>query len=467
MREEKYDISFLDEKEILNIMDESKNLAKDTDEVRRILKKAKLANGITPTEAGVLLNIDDETLLEEMFETAKFIKEKIYGKRMVIFAPLYISNYCVNNCEYCGYQHKNGELYRKKLTKVELINEVKALEKLGHKRIVLEAGEDPINCSIDYILECIKDIYSIKFENGNIRRININIAATTVENYKRLHDAQIGTYTLFQETYHKPTYEKHHLSGPKRDYYYHTTAMFRAREAGIDDVGIGVLYGLYDPIYETIAMIKYANSLEKVTGVGPHTISVPRIRAASSVDLEKYPYLVDDEMFKKIVAVLRLSVPYTGMILSTREESSFRDSVIDLGISQVSTGSCTGVGGYSEAEGDTKQFEVGDHRSPIEMLTSLIKSGYIPSYCTACYRSGRTGDRFMEIAKSGKINVMCEANALMTLKEFLLDYADDDLKKLGDEAINNALSKMGDKKFQEKIKGFLKEIENGKRDISV
>ena len=467
MREEKYDIDFLNEEKINKIIENSISQANNREIVKEILEKAKKAEGITPEEAGILLNINDSDLLDEMFHVARAIKEKIYGKRIVMFAPLYISNYCVNNCEYCGYQHKNGELHRKKLTKEELIDEVKALEKLGHKRIVLEAGEDPINCSMDYILECIKDIYSIKFENGNIRRININIAATTVENYKKLKAAEIGTYTLFQETFHKPTYEKHHLSGPKRDYYYHTTAMFRAREAGIDDVGIGVLYGLYNPIYETIAMILYANELERVTGVGPHTISVPRIRAASSVDLEKYPHLVDDKLFKKIVAVLRISVPYTGMILSTREESEFRDSVIELGISQVSTGSCTGVGGYSEEDKDTNQFEVGDHRSPIEMLKSLIESGYIPSYCTACYRIGRTGDRFMEIAKSGKINVMCEANALMTLKEFLIDYADEDLRKLGDKAILEALSKMGDKKFQEQIKENLKKIENGARDLSV
>ena len=350
-----------------------------------------------------------------------------------MFAPLYISNYCVNNCRYCGYKHCNDELFRKKLNSEELIAEVKALEKLGHKRIALEAGEDPINCSIDYVLDCIKDIYSIKFKNGSIRRINVNIAATTVENYRKLKEAEIGTYILFQESYHKPTYEYFHLQGPKKDYEYHTTAMFRAREAGIDDVGIGVLYGLYDYKYETIAMIRYANELEKVTGVGPHTISVPRLRPAENVSLENYPHLVEDKNFKKLVAVLRLAVPYTGLIISTREEAGFRDEIIDIGISQVSSGSCTGVGGYSEREkniDEKPQFELGDNRSPMEMLKSLIESGYIPSYCTACYRNGRTGDRFMEIAKSGQINVMCEANALMTLKEFLLDYADEDLRAL-------------------------------------
>ncbi|WP_027128986.1 [FeFe] hydrogenase H-cluster radical SAM maturase HydG [Fusobacterium perfoetens] len=467
MIEKKYDISFLNEENINKILENAKLKSNNEEEINRILEKARLCEGITPEEAAILLSVNDEEILNKMFKIAKEVKERIYGKRIVMFAPLYVSNYCVNNCKYCGYQHCNEDLTRKKLTREELVEEVKALEKLGHKRIVLEAGEDPINCSIDYILDCIKDIYSIKFENGNIRRININIAATTIENYKKLKEAEIGTYTLFQESFHEKTYDRMHLSGPKKNYYYHTTAMFRARKAGIDDVGIGVLYGLYDHKYETVAMIMYANELEKVTGVGPHTISVPRLREASNVTLEEYPYLVNDYEFKKIVAVLRLAVPYTGMILSTREESKFRDSVIELGISQVSAGSCTGVGGYLENNENTAQFEVGDHRSPMEMLESLMKSGYIPSYCTACYRSGRTGDRFMEIAKSGKINVMCEANAMMTLKEFLLDYADENLRKIGDETILKELEKVKDEKFKEKIKGYLKDIENGARDISV
>lgn len=295
-----------------------------------------------------------------------------------------------------------------------------------------------------------KNIYSIKFENGDIRRINVNIAATTVENYKKLKDAEIGTYILFQETFHKPTYEAVHLQGPKKNYEYHTTAMFRAREAGIDDVGIGVLYGLYDYKYETVAMITYADALEKITGVGPHTLSVPRLRAAANVTLKDYPHLVSDNDFKKLVAVLRLAVPYSGLILSTREEAGLRDEIISLGVSQVSSGSCTGVGGYSEAEKGVPQFELGDNRSPMEMLESLIKSGYIPSYCTACYRQGRTGDRFMEIAKSGKINVMCEANALITLKEFLLDYADENLKTLGNKVILETLEKWVMKNLEKK-----------------
>lgn len=466
----KYNLDFLDENIINQIISDAEKKSENSEIVREILKKAEKAEGITDEEAAILLSIKDENLLEEMYTVSKKIKEKIYGKRIVMFAPLYISNYCVNNCRYCGYKHCNDELFRKKLNSEELIAEVKALEKLGHKRIALEAGEDPINCSIDYVLDCIKDIYSIKFKNGSIRRINVNIAATTVKNYKKLKEAEIGTYILFQESYHKPTYEYFHLQGPKKDYEYHTTAMFRAREAGIDDVGIGVLYGLYDYKYETIAMIRYANELEKVTGVGPHTISVPRLRPAENVSLENYPHLVADKDFKKLVAVLRLAVPYTGLIISTREEAGFRDEIIDIGISQVSSGSCTGVGGYSEREkniDEKPQFELGDNRSPMEMLKSLIESGYIPSYCTACYRNGRTGDRFMEIAKSGQINVMCEANALMTLKEFLLDYADEDLRALGDRVIMETLEKMPNEEFKAKIRENLKLIESGVRDINV
>ena len=466
----KYNLDFLDENIINQIISDAEKKSENSEIVREILKKAEKAEGISDEEAAILLSIKNENLLEEMYTVSKKIKEKIYGKRIVMFAPLYISNYCVNNCRYCGYKHCNDELFRKKLNSEELIDEVKALEKLGHKRIALEAGEDPINCSIDYVLDCIKDIYSIKFKNGSIRRINVNIAATTVENYKKLKEAEIGTYILFQESYHKPTYEYFHLQGPKKDYEYHTTAMFRAREAGIDDVGIGVLYGLYDYKYETIAMIRYANELEKVTGVGPHTISVPRLRPAENVSLENYPHLVADKDFKKLVAVLRLAVPYTGLIISTREEAGFRDEIIDIGISQVSSGSCTGVGGYSEREkniDEKPQFELGDNRSPMEMLKSLIESGYIPSYCTACYRNGRTGDRFMEIAKSGQINVMCEANALMTLKEFLLDYADDDLRALGDKVIMETLEKMPNEEFKAKIRENLKLIESGVRDINV
>ena len=403
-----------------------------------------------------------------MFKAARQVKEKLYGKRLVVFAPLYVSNYCVNNCTYCGYKYCNNELKRKKLNKEQLIEEVKVLESLGHKRIALEAGEDPVNAPLDYILDCIKSIYSIKFDNGSIRRINVNIAATTVEDYKRLKDAEIGTYILFQETYHKPTYERLHVSGPKHNYNYHTTAMHRAREAGIDDIGMGVLYGLYDYKYETLAMLMHAMDLEETTGVGPHTLSVPRIRPAENVSLENYPYLVDDEDFKKIVAILRLAVPYAGLILSTREEPGLRDEIIALGVSQVSTGSCTGVGGYSESYVDPEekpQFEVGDHRSPVEMIESLMEAGYIPSYCTACYREGRTGERFMEIVKSGELYKICEANALITLKEFIDDYGTDRTREIGDKLIKKSIDEIDNESFRKSVEEKINKISKGTRDL--
>lgn len=431
---EKYNaLDFIKDDEINSLIAKGKELVSDKELVREIIEKSKSAEGLIPEETAVLLNLEDKELIEEMFKAARQVKEKLYGKRLVVFAPLYVSNYCVNNCTYCGYKYCNNELKRKKLNKEQLIEEVKVLESLGHKRIALEAGEDPVNAPLDYILDCIKSIYSIKFDNGSIRRINVNIAATTVEDYKRLKDAEIGTYILFQETYHKPTYERLHVSGPKHNYNYHTTAMHRAREAGIDDIGMGVLYGLYDYKYETLAMLMHAMDLEETTGVGPHTLSVPRIRPAENVSLENYPYLVDDEDFKKIVAILRLAVPYAGLILSTREEPGLRDEIIALGVSQVSTGSCTGVGGYSESYVDPEekpQFEVGDHRSPVEMIESLMEAGYIPSYCTACYREGRTGERFMEIVKSGELYKICEANALITLKEFIDDYGTDRTREI-------------------------------------
>lgn len=466
---EKYNAeSFIVDSEINQIIKESKKLATDKELVKNILEKSRAAEGLTPMEAAVLLNLDDKDLINEMFKIAKEIKEKIYGKRIVVFAPLYISNYCVNNCVYCGYKHCNSELARKKLNKEELIEEVKVLESLGHKRIALEVGEDPVNTPIDYIIDCINSIYSIKFDNGAIRRINVNIAATSIEDYKKLKAADIGTYILFQETYHKETYEKFHPSGPKHDYNYHTTAMHRAREAGIDDVGIGVLYGLYDFKYETIAMLMHAEELENSTGVGPHTISVPRLKPAENVNLQNYPHLVNDDDFKKVVAILRLSVPYTGMIISTREEPTLRDEIVSLGISQVSTGSCTGVGGYSDSVNNTNQkpqFELGDHRSPVEMIESLIESGYIPSYCTACYREGRTGDRFMSIVKSGELTSVCEANALLTLQEFINDYGREKTKSLGNALIKKTVNSITNDSLKASIKEKLDKINNGTRDL--
>lgn len=467
MREYKAE-EFIIDSEILQIIDEGEKLSKDKEYVKTLLEKAKLYKGLTPKEAGVLLSVNDENILEDIYKVAKDIKEKIYGRRIVMFAPLYVSDYCVNGCTYCGYKCSNSSFTRRKLSMEEIAEEVKILESMGHKRLALEAGEDPVNCSLDYIIDCIKTIYSLKFENGSIRRINVNIAATTVEDYKRLKDADIGTYILFQETYHKDTYEKIHPKGPKHNYDYHTTAHHRARMAGIDDVGIGVLFGLYDYRYETIAMLMHADHLEKATGVGPHTISFPRIRPAEGVSLEDYPYLVSDEDFKRIVAVVRLAVPYTGMILSTREDTDFRNEVINLGISQVSSGSCTGVGGYTDSqkrEHQKPQFAVGDNRSPLQIIKDLCKDGYIPSYCTACYREGRTGDRFMRLAKTGQICNVCQPNALLTLKEFLLDYGDEEAKILGNKVIQEELTKISNEKAKEETINRLKRVENGERDL--
>jgi len=461
---------FIVDSEIQESLEYGKEKAKDKEFIRGILEKAKTYKGLTHREVAVLLNVEDKETLEEMFKTAKDIKETIYGKRIVIFAPLYVSNYCVNNCEYCGYKHSNESFKRRKLNMEELKEEVKVLESLGHKRLALEVGEDPVNTPIEYVLECIKTIYSLKFDNGCIRRINVNIAATTVEEYTKLKDAGIGTYILFQETYHKPTYEKMHPQGPKHNYNWHTTAMDRAMQGGIDDVGIGALYGLYDYKYETVAVMMHAEHLEEAFGVGPHTISVPRLRAAENVDIEKYPHLVSDEDFKKIVAIIRLAVPYTGMILSTREEQGFRDEVLEVGISQVSAGSCTGVGGYVEEyrehhHDEKPQFEVGDHRSPLEIIKSLCKGGYIPSYCTACYREGRTGERFMALAKAGQIHNVCQPNAILTFKEFMMDYGDEEIREIGKEVIERSLKEIPKEAARKAAEEKLERIEKGERDL--
>ena len=461
---------FIVDSEILSSIEYGKEKSQDNSYILELLDKARSCKGLTHREASVLLNIKDENLLNEMYKCAKEIKEKIYGKRIVIFAPLYVSNYCVNNCEYCGYKHSNEDFKRRKLTMEEIVQEIKILESLGHKRLALEVGEDDVNTPLEYVLECLKTIYGVEFENGSIRRVNVNIAATTVENYKILKDSGIGTYILFQETYHKPTYEKVHPTGPKHNYNWHTTAMDRAMIGGIEDVGVGVLYGLYDYKYETIAMLMHAQHLEEVFGVGPHTLSVPRLRSAENVSLSNYPYLVADKDFKKIVAVLRLAVPYAGMILSTREESEFRDEVLAVGISQVSAGSCTGVGGYYNEHtlhnNDEKpQFEVGDHRSPVEIVQSLCEGGYIPSYCTACYREGRTGERFMKLAKSGQIHNVCQPNALLTLKEFMLDYGNEKLRKIGEKVIETSIADIPNEAARSAVRDKLEKIEKGERDL--
>ncbi|RCX14909.1 2-iminoacetate synthase [Fontibacillus phaseoli] len=462
---------FIREEEIEACLAFGDSAARDPDLVRCILEKARASKGLSPMEAAVLLHVDEEQILDEIFTAAREVKERIYGNRIVLFAPLYVSNYCVNNCEYCGYKHSNSELRRRRLDREELIREVEVLQRLGHKRLVLEAGEDPLNCSIEYVLECMETIYSVKVDNGSIRRINVNIAATTVDNYRKLGEVGIGTYILFQETYHRPTYRKLHAQGPKGDYDWHTTAMDRAMRAGIDDVGVGVLYGLYEHKYETVAMLLHANHLEETFGCGPHTVSVPRLRSAEGVDLERFPYLVSDREFKKIVAVLRLSVPYAGMILSTREDTEFRDEVIKLGISQISAGSCTGVGGYMNTyeekgtAGDTPQFEVGDQRSPLEMIKALCRDGYIPSYCTACYREGRTGDRFMRLAKSGQIHNVCHPNSLLTLQEYLLDYGDEEAREIGRAVIEQNLDRIPKAAARKVTLDRLARIEAGERDL--
>lgn len=462
--------TFINDSEIMDTLAYAREHKHHDDTLRAVLDKAKACQGLTHREAAVLLEADDPEVLQEIYDTAFAIKQRIYGQRIVMFAPLYVSNYCVNECDYCGYKHSNTSFQRRKLSMEELAREVQVLEGMGHKRLVLEAGEDPIHCSIDYMLECIRTIYSLKFDNGSIRRININIAATTEENYRKLADAEIGTYILFQETYHQPTYEKLHHKGPKRDYAYHLYAMDRAMRGGIDDVGLGVLYGLYDYKYETIAMLMHAEHLEEVFGVGPHTLSVPRIRKADGVNLEQYPHLVSDEEFKKLVAVLRCAVPYAGMILSTREKPDFRHEIIRLGISQISAGSSTGVGGYYEDhhepdKRDKPQFEVDDHRTHDEIVKSLCQEGYLPSYCTACYREGRTGDRFMRLAKTGHIHNICEPNALLTFKEYLLDYADDETRSIGEKAIQDSLARIPKEAARKATLGMLQRIENGERDL--
>jgi 2-iminoacetate synthase len=464
-----YKADFIDEELISDLLREAKSASKK--EVRDIIKKGKDAQGLTPYETAALLQNDDNQTTELLFEAAHEVKQKIYGKRLVFFAPLYISNYCINNCYYCGYR-KSNKIARRRLDLNEIEKEVIALEAMGHKRLALETGEDPANCPIDYVLDAIKKIYEVKDKTGSIRRANVNIAATTVENYRKLKEVGIGTYILFQETYHRETYRKMHPSGPKKDYDWHTTAMDRAMEGGIDDVGFGVLFGLYDYKFEVLALLLHSLHLEGRFGVGCHTISVPRIRPATGVSLENFPYIVSDNNFKRIVAIIRLAVPYTGMILSTREKADFRDQVVELGISQLSAGSCTGVGGYHKdietpAEETTGQFQVEDHRTTDEVLKSVCESGYIPSFCTACYRRGRTGDNFMPLAKSGEIQNMCQPNAILTFKEFLLDYATPETRKVGEKTIKKHLKEIPNPKIRNETIRRLKRLEQGERDLYI
>lgn len=432
-----------------------------------IIEKAKLKKGLSHREASVLLACEMPDKIEQIYDLAEQIKKEFYGNRIVMFAPLYLSNYCVNKCVYCPYHIQNKHIPRKKLTQEEVKKEVIALQDMGHKRLAIEAGEDPVNNPIEYILECIKTIYSIQHKNGAIRRVNVNIAATTVENYKKLHDAGIGTYILFQETYHKESYEQLHPAGPKHDYAYHTEAMDRAMEGGIDDVGLGVLFGLDKYKYEFAALLMHAEHLEAVHGVGPHTISVPRVKKADDIDPSQFDNGISDDIFCKITACIRLAVPYTGMIISTRESAELREKIIRLGVSQISGGSRTSVGGYQEEERphDTEQFDVSDQRTLDEVVNWLMRAGYIPSFCTACYREGRTGDRFMSLCKSGQIINCCHPNALMTLKEYLVDYAKEDTREIGEALIWQELEKITNDKVKEIARERIGLIEEGKRDF--
>lgn len=433
-----------------------------------ILEKARLRKGLSHREASVLLACPIEEKNQEIYRLAEQIKKDFYGNRIVMFAPLYLSNYCVNGCVYCPYHLKNKHIARKKLTQEEIRREVIALQDMGHKRLALETGEDPVNNPIEYVLESIKTIYGIKHKNGEIRRVNVNIAATTVENYRKLKDAGIGTYILFQETYHKESYEKLHPTGPKHDYCYHTEAMDRAMEGGIDDVGIGVLFGLELYRYEFAGLLMHAEHLEAVHGVGPHTISVPRIKKADDIDPSQFDNGIDDDIFEKIVACIRVAVPYTGMIISTRESKSCRERVLKLGVSQISGGSKTSVGGYAEEEPEeenSSQFDVSDNRTLDQVVHWLMDQGFIPSFCTACYREGRTGDRFMSLCKSGQIQNCCHPNALMTLKEYLEDYAAPDTREIGGKLIMKEIRNIPREKVREIVLKNLEEIEQGKRDF--
>ena len=459
---------FINEEEILESLLYAKENKRNKVLINQILIKAKAYKGLSHREAAVLLECDLEEENKQIKKLAIEIKEKLYGKRIVMFAPLYLSNYCVNGCIYCPYHYKNKKIQRKKLTQEEIREEVIALQNMGHKRLALEMGEDPNHNGIEYLLESIKNIYSIKHKNGAIRRVNVNIAATTVQSYKKLKDAGIGTYILFQETYHRENYKKLHPKGPKHDYTYHTEAMDRAMQAGIDDVGLGVLFGLHNYRYDFVGLLMHAEHLEANFGVGPHTISLPRIRAAENIRTEDFKDAIDDTIFEKITAVTRIAVPYAGMIISTRETKKTRERVLPLGISQISGGSSTRVGGYAISDSiknNSAQFSISDTRPLDEIVQWLLSLGYIPSFCTACYREGRTGDRFMRLVKNGQIANICQPNALMTLSEYLDDYGTDSTKKKGIEVIDKEIEHIPDERTKVKAIEYLQQVQDGKRDF--
>ena len=459
---------FISDEEIRATLDYAEKNKDNLALVDEILEKAKARKGLGHREASVLLACEDPDRVQALYDLAEQIKKDFYGNRIVMFAPLYLSNYCVNGCTYCPYHLKNKHIARRKLTQEEIVREVTALQDMGHKRLAIEAGEDPVNNPIEYILESIKTIYSIKHKNGAIRRVNVNIAATTVENYRKLKEAGIGTYILFQETYHKESYEKLHPTGPKHNYAYHTEAMDRAMEGGIDDVGLGVLFGLELYKYEFAGLLMHAEHLEAVHGVGPHTISVPRVKHADDIDPAAFDNSISDDIFAKICACIRVAVPYTGMIISTRESQACREKVIRLGVSQISGASKTSVGGYAEEdvmEENSEQFDVSDKRTLDEVVRWLMQLGYIPSFCTACYREGRTGDRFMSLCKSGQIQNCCHPNALMTLKEYLMDYASAETRAIGEALIEKEIDNIGKDKVKDIVRERLVKIENGERDF--
>ena len=459
---------FISHEEILESLDYAEKNKENYELIDALIEKAALRKGLSHREASVLLACTEPTRVAKMYDLAEQIKKDFYGNRIVMFAPLYLSNYCVNGCVYCPYHYKNKHIARKKLSQEDIVREVTALQDMGHKRLAIEAGEDPVNNPIEYILECINTIYSIKHKNGAIRRVNVNIAATTVENYRKLKEAGIGTYILFQETYHKESYEKLHPTGPKHNYDYHTEAMDRAMEGGIDDVGLGVLFGLELYKYEFCGLLMHAEHLEAYKGVGPHTISVPRIKHADDIDPDAFDNGIDDETFAKICALIRLSVPYTGMIISTRESKAVREKVIRLGVSQISGASRTSVGGYYEPEPEDEnsaQFDVSDNRTLDEVVRWLMEMGYIPSFSTACYREGRTGDRFMSLLKAGQIQNCCLPNALMTLKEYLEDYATEPTKVLGEKMLKSELENIPNPKVKKLAAEYIENIHNGKRDF--
>ncbi|MGL4485144.1 MAG: [FeFe] hydrogenase H-cluster radical SAM maturase HydG [Anaerovoracaceae bacterium] len=496
---------FISDAEILRTIDYAEENVNNIALQNSIISKAENCGGLDYKEAAILLGSKSEEIEKKIFALAEKIKEKFYGNRIVLFAPLYLSNYCINGCTYCPYHAVNKDIKRKKLSQKEIEREVIALQDMGHKRLALETGEHPTESPIEYVLESIKTIYSIKHDNGAIRRVNVNIAATTIENYKKLKEAEIGTYILFQETYHKDTYEKLHPTGPKSDYAYHTEAMDRAMEAGIDDVGCGVLFGLNLYKYDFIGLLMHAKHLEYTFGCGPHTISVPRIRPADDINLDEFQNGLADETFKKIVAILRIAAPYAGIIMSTRESKKLREECLHIGVSQISGGSRTSVGGYAETETEeklpcvlsssqdsdhtsaslrstnnreensknnkadnienTEQFEVDDKRTLAEVVDWLIEQGFVPSFCTACYREGRTGDRFMQLVKSGQIANICQPNALITLKEYLEDYASLETKEKGEELIAKRIEMIPNEKVKKQTEEYLKDLRNGKRDF--